>query len=164
VIIFGIRLGTWDVNVKGHCYNASKVALPDDPHPTVDFVYISLTCMYLFGSLMFSVGADLPLKWISGPGVDFLRDFLLDALKANRQIVLTYALLQYPLHIYSIFALRSSNEPLLTNGTTEIEWGYAQVVNVVLLGSNLKAFLDGIVGKVTHPLHKCSRLNAFLHF
>jgi hypothetical protein len=164
VIIFGIRLGTWDVNVKGHCYNASKVALPDDPHPAVDFVYISLTCTYLCVSLMLSVGADLPPEITEKITIDEVKKFLTGALGANRQIVLTYAFLQYPLHIYSIFALRSSNEPLLTSGTTEIEWGYAQIVNVVLLGSNIKALLDGIVGRDTQPLHKYLRLSVFLYF
>ena len=56
-------------------------------------------------------------------------------------------MLQCPLHIYSIFALRAANERYLEGGTTEQEWGFGQIAAVVLLGENILQIMDGVVGK-----------------
>ncbi|KAI0131851.1 hypothetical protein BJ170DRAFT_222856 [Xylariales sp. AK1849] len=48
--------------------------------------------------------------------------------------VLCLALFQYPVHSYMIYALRSSNERYLS-GDSENEWGFGQVVALVLVGS-----------------------------
>jgi hypothetical protein len=56
-------------------------------------------------------------------------------------------MLQCPLHIYSIFALRAANERFLEEGSSEREWGFGQIAAVVLLGGNILQIVDGVVGK-----------------
>jgi hypothetical protein len=56
------------------------------------------------------------------------------------------AMMQCPLHIYSIFALRASNERFLGDGGSEQEWGFGQIAAVILLGGNILHFVDGIAG------------------
>jgi hypothetical protein len=60
--------------------------------------------------------------------------------------ILAIAMLQCPLHIYSIFALRASNEHYLEGGS-EKEWGLGQIAAVVLLGGNILQFVDGFIGR-----------------
>ncbi|KAI1173104.1 hypothetical protein F4777DRAFT_559260 [Nemania sp. FL0916] len=50
--------------------------------------------------------------------------------------VLIIALAQYPVHIYTLFALRASNEAYLS-GDSENQWGFGQVVALVLVASVL---------------------------
>jgi hypothetical protein len=47
-------------------------------------------------------------------------------------LVTVFALLQYPLHLYSVIALRASNQSLLS-GESENEWGFGQIVAVFLV-------------------------------
>jgi hypothetical protein len=60
--------------------------------------------------------------------------------------ILGIAMLQCPLHIYSIFALRASNEQYLEGGS-ENEWGLGQIAAVVLLGRNILQLVDGLIGR-----------------
>ncbi|KAH5160497.1 hypothetical protein HBH69_044600 [Parastagonospora nodorum] len=60
--------------------------------------------------------------------------------------ILSLALLQCPLHIYSIFALRASNERYLDGGVSGSDWGFGQTVAMVLLGANFLSIADGITG------------------
>lgn len=64
---------------------------------------------------------------------------------------LSVAMLQCPLHIYSVFALRASNERYLEERRAEREWGFGQVAAMVLLGGNVLQIVDGIAG-VFRPL------------
>lgn len=64
-----------------------------------------------------------------------------------QRFILSIAMLQCPLHIYSIFALRSSNEKLLDEGSSERQWGFGQIAAMVLLGNNILQIVDGIAGK-----------------
>jgi hypothetical protein len=61
-------------------------------------------------------------------------------------MVLTVAAFQFPLHVYSIFALRGSNEALLSGGITEQQWGFGQIVAMILLGTNIVVLVNGIQG------------------
>ena len=65
--------------------------------------------------------------------------------------VLTLAMLQYPLHIYMIFALRAGNEHLL-NGDSENYWGFGQIVALVLLASSVLQGFRAILGKFAWSL------------
>jgi hypothetical protein len=60
--------------------------------------------------------------------------------------VLSWAALQVPLHLYSLLALRASNDKLLNSGITEQEWGFGQIVAVMLLGTNVLGLLNGVQG------------------
>ncbi|KAK8872486.1 hypothetical protein PGQ11_003000 [Apiospora arundinis] len=53
-----------------------------------------------------------------------------------RAAVLIVALIQYPVHGYMVYALRSSNEEFLT-GSSENEWGFGQIVALVLVAAML---------------------------
>jgi hypothetical protein len=65
----------------------------------------------------------------------------------TQSLIVNVALLQCPLHIYSIFALRSSNERYLDSGGAERDWGFGQIVAMVLLGANILPVIDGIAGE-----------------
>jgi len=57
-------------------------------------------------------------------------------------ILLLLAATQLPVHLYSIFSLRSANEYLLSDGDSEMQWGFGQVVAMVLLGVNVAGLVD----------------------
>jgi hypothetical protein len=50
----------------------------------------------------------------------------------SRLAVIIMALLQFPLHLYMVVALRTSNNPYL-KGDSENSWGFGQVVALVLI-------------------------------
>lgn len=84
-----------------------------------------------------------PYRWV-------LRSFYLlqpDLATNAQNFIVGVAMLQCPLHIYYIFALRASNESHLEAGGTEREWGFGQIVAIVLLGSNILPIADGITGR-----------------
>jgi hypothetical protein len=64
----------------------------------------------------------------------------------TQNFILRIAMLQCPLHIYSIFALRASNERYLEGGSAESEWVFGQIAAMVLLGGNILQIVDGIAG------------------
>ncbi|KAK8090453.1 hypothetical protein PG997_005414 [Apiospora hydei] len=53
-IVFGSRLRWWDDGISGQCYNTNMVSAPDAAHPNVDIIYLSITALYLFSSLILS--------------------------------------------------------------------------------------------------------------
>lgn len=62
----------------------------------------------------------------------------------ERQVTaLLLSLLQYPVHMYSVFMLRARNESHLVEGSTEQDWGFGQVVAVILLGNNVVMLVEG---------------------
>ncbi|KAH3973040.1 hypothetical protein HBH52_147430 [Parastagonospora nodorum] len=86
-------------------------------------------------------GEILGLQTAYGIGADLV------ASDTENQI-LSLALLQCPLHIYSIFALRASNERYLDGGVSGSDWGFGQIVAIVLLGANFLSIADGITGYI----------------
>jgi hypothetical protein len=87
-------------------------------------------------------GEILGLQGVYGIGADLV------ASDTENQL-LSVALLQCPLHIYSIFALRASNERYLDGGVSGSDWGFGQIVAMVLLGANFLSIADGITGMST---------------
>ncbi|KAH8759550.1 hypothetical protein F5882DRAFT_417108 [Hyaloscypha sp. PMI_1271] len=134
-ILFGVRLRHWDCDIEGLCYNSSNFATPNASHPHVDNIYVSITCFWVFLSLLWSLHMffDPPRDQAEG--------------KANRakfhNIILGIAALQFPLHVYSMFTLHSSNNNLLTGGSSEQEWGFGQIMAVMLLATNLVVLVNG---------------------
>jgi hypothetical protein len=61
--------------------------------------------------------------------------------------VICVAFLQFPLHAYSIFTLRRSNESLLNNGNNEQAWGFSQVGAMILLAPNLIGIFFAVKSK-----------------
>jgi len=173
--LFAINLRSWSLDTAGHCYHATHIALPDSSHPYVDHIYISLTCLYIFLSLALTLRISTINLQVGGGGGNtngavyycsaacavcfnpFWPFFLCclacggdDILRSATTVgVLIVAMLQYPLHIYSLFTLRGNNEGPLTNGSEEKHWGFAQIVAVVLLVTNVILLVNGIQGIVT---------------
>lgn len=58
---------------------------------------------------------------------------------------LLIALIQYPVHMYSIFVMRATNESHLVQGSSEQDWGFGQVVAAILLGNNVVMLFEGIM-------------------
>jgi hypothetical protein len=120
----------------------------------VDTIYLAVTCVYVFSALAWALGLIRPYL-ILFYGVIY-KAYSKEAARLrplNAQItfteqfgVLNVAALQFPLHVYSIFTLRSSNEPLLSSGGTERQWGFGQIVAMVLLANNVIILLNGIQG------------------
>lgn len=136
--LFGIRLKSWNDDVPGHCYNGYKIAQPNALHPKVDFVYVSLTCSYVFISLGWALGL--------GRLYGFSESY-------SEYLVLICAALQFPLHVYSIFTLRANNEGLLSAGSTEREWGFGQIVAMMLLAPNIMTLVTGFQGHLFTHFH-----------
>ncbi|KAK3348732.1 hypothetical protein B0T25DRAFT_546399 [Lasiosphaeria hispida] len=131
-IFFGRALERWDWNIPGRCYNTRLVSHSTASHPYVDKIYLGITCFYMQGILILSlanaVGTDRDVSevrsenssgYYMGPGGD-------------AGFAVMAALLQYPLHLYSTVALRTSNEGLL-EGDSENNWGFGQVMALVLV-------------------------------
>lgn len=100
---------------------------------------------------------ELSLKeWLTSI-VQQLRDsgkpLLASALSSDRLkvTVLMLAMLQYPLHIYMIFALRAANEYRL-NGDSENYWGFGQIVALVLLTSSILQGFRALLGRFAWSL------------
>lgn len=66
----------------------------------------------------------------------------------SKIVVLGWAFIQYPVHGYMIYALRSSNEGYLS-GNSENEWGFGQIVALVLVAAMLLECFKALVGKIT---------------
>ncbi|KAH7413634.1 hypothetical protein DE146DRAFT_1630 [Phaeosphaeria sp. MPI-PUGE-AT-0046c] len=75
---------------------------------------------------------------------DLVRLYWQSATVDKQDALVRIALLQCPLHIYSIFALRSANERFLDEGGAEREWGFGQVVAMVLLGTMVLTIADAV--------------------
>jgi hypothetical protein len=60
--------------------------------------------------------------------------------------ILVLAMLQLPVHLYFVIALRAVNQPLLEGGS-ENSWGFGQVVAIIMLGGTLLECYKGFSGK-----------------
>jgi hypothetical protein len=129
-VIFGITLHKWDESVPGRCYNAKGIAAPGSQHPLGDRVYVALTSFYLLvtlgGALEYSIGNTKEHVF-------------------RRFSIIQLSAIQYPLHLYMIVTMRESNASLL-EGDSENEWGFAQIVALVLLASTLLECVRGARG------------------
>jgi hypothetical protein len=195
VIMFGLKLGTWDDNIPGRCYYADGISMPNSLHPLGDGLYLAITSLYFFSSMaacgMVAINTSPQLQrflalehlipnldtqmtslsifeLMSGAisdAIDFIYAGKLSSRELFRSIVqrfrkfiavslhegspkftiLMLAMLQYPLHIYMIFALRAANDHLL-KGDSENYWGFGQVVALVLLASSVLQGFRAILG------------------
>jgi len=113
-IILCIRLNEWDEESSepGKCYNSHLTLSPSATHPGPDKAYVSITAAWLISS-MFSA--------------------LFGAVK-RRRVVLIVALMQFPVHLYMMIALRVANQELLEGTESENGWDFGQTTAVLLLG------------------------------
>jgi hypothetical protein len=133
------------------------MSLSSSKHPLVDYIYLGITCVFFIGVL----------EWALIDAFGLLQRFyriycrILDqpnpTLRHSTQetgsvvflgstiIVMSYAILQYPLHLYSVVALRVSNQSHL-QGDSENAWGFGQIVAMVLFGATLVECWKGYEG------------------
>jgi hypothetical protein len=123
-VVFGNRLRSWDWEIPGRCYSARGLAAPENPHPAVDIAYVAITAFCSFLVLGLAT-----LK--RGPGS-----------RRTHNNVLVFALVQVPLHLYFMWVIRRSNEKLLEKSGMEKEWGFGQIIAVMLLGCNLVTLIS----------------------
>ncbi|KAH7088572.1 hypothetical protein FB567DRAFT_524657 [Paraphoma chrysanthemicola] len=168
ISIFLARLSDWDLQVPFHCYNTSKTASRGDLHPDVDYAYVIVTFIFIGATFMYAVVLALRTQFRINSVAKKLSDFIDTRISTNpsawsqniisiyfdiltsspllggpatelQRVILSVAMLQCPLHIYSMFALRASNEKLLDEGDSERKWGFGQIAAMVLLGLTEKA-------------------------
>jgi hypothetical protein len=145
-IAFGIRLKGWDETKPGHCYNTSKVSLASAKHPYVDNIYLAFTCFTLIGVLEWAFIGAFDLLGSMFGYIGYSKQLKgSSAYLLSASLVLMYAVLQFPLHLYSVIALRVTNTPLL-QGDPENAWGFGQVVAVVMFGATLIECCKGYKG------------------
>jgi ABC-type multidrug transport system fused ATPase/permease subunit len=165
--VFTTRLQKWNDNVSSHCYKTTIIARSNASHPYVDNIYIAVTCMFIALSFIYSLVLSLNSKLgqlqnalskivssseiaqaiLEGYRLGLSYNPTIATLGTDLQFsILSIAMWQCPLHIYSIFALRASNERYLEQGSSEKEWGFGQIAAMALLGGNVLQFVDGVIG------------------
>ena len=156
-IVFGVKLRAWDIETPGRCYNTSRIAASGDSHPLVDFIYLALTCMHCLLTLLlffkYIGGAFVPgTEWVteqvdvpSLPRTE-LQEYRARGREMSSAMILQIALIQYPLHLYMVIALRSSNEDHI-GGDSENYWGFGQIVALALASATVFACVKGIFGE-----------------
>ena len=121
VIMFGIRLNDWDDSTPGQCYSTSRIAVPDGLHPVGDQIYLGIISFYCFALLSAAtIDSRAPSR----------RD---NALKTG----IVMGALQFILHVYTAISLRISNQSLLDDPSIEDQWGFGQILAVVVLGATV---------------------------
>ncbi|KAK2595890.1 hypothetical protein N8I77_013679 [Diaporthe amygdali] len=81
-------------------------------------------------------------KWVVAYGA--LLVVLITVSQNNAYTILLLAILQCPVHGYMLFALRASNESQLS-GDSENQWGFGQIVPLVLFISVATDFIQAVV-------------------
>ena len=77
---------------------------------------------------MLSVSVSVPDLVMASPATGLLR-----VVGFYRWFLILIAVLQYPLHLYMLIAIRESNRDTL-GGDSEDSWGFGQIVALTLLG------------------------------
>lgn len=150
-IAFGLKLNAWDESKPGHCYNASKISHGSAKHPYHDHLYLGFTVWAVVGALIWACGGcfDGDAQPTDPITVFFYK--LAKFLPGNAgelaavKMVLTYAFIQLPLHLYMVIALRATNQPLL-EGDSENAWGFGQVISMVMVAATLSECWKGYRG------------------
>jgi hypothetical protein len=133
--IFAKRLLSWNDNIPGHCFHPTVT--PFLAHPAHDRVWVALWGAYAFISLGLAFGRG---RGVFGRG------------RVATLAVLPVAAVQGPLHAYLSFTLRRNNETFLISGITEQQWGFGQIIAMILLGTNIIVLVNGIQGEFSCSL------------
>lgn len=169
--LFAKRLQKWDNQEPLQCYKTAGVAASSWSHPYADNIYIGITFFTTFAAVYLAIllalapriSVVLSYSSISNspssgklyqnlPRAGFQLLFFLfpslDRMTSDGQrFLVQIALLQCPVHIWSIFALRASNNRKLDAGGGEQEWGFGQIVAMVFLGATVFPIIDNVTGK-----------------
>lgn len=133
-ILLNNKLGEWDLEVAGTCYNSHLTSKPGASHPQADRVYLWVTFGWMITVMGFAIFGNA----------------------SHRRFILVAAFVQFPLHFYMMLALRSANQGLLgvtageaadaseaatrlrsraesSEEATENEWDFGQTTAILLL-------------------------------
>lgn len=103
-ILFGQRLGGWsEDSANGECYNTHLVTNSSANHPVTDRLYVGITAAWLLISLFAAIFSTRKIA----------------------KAILVLALLQFPLHVYMVAALRTANQDSLDGGD-ENDWDFGR--------------------------------------
>ncbi|KAK8129353.1 hypothetical protein PG999_001733 [Apiospora kogelbergensis] len=120
-ITFVIRLAKWQEGGKlGACYNTVGAANRFASHPGSDQAYTVITALWMLAGIGMAV--------FGGPKV--------------LMVVLVFAMLEFPVHLYFMIAIRHANQPLLEGTEDEDRWDFGQTTAMLLLGL---AYLELVV-------------------
>lgn len=112
-ITFVIRLAAWQEDGKlGECYNTAFASHRSASHPGSDQTYVLVTAIWVLVAIGMAV--------FGGSKVLML--------------VLVFAMLEYPVHLYFMIAIRHVNQPLLEGTEDEDRWDFGQTTAILLLG------------------------------
>jgi hypothetical protein len=64
--------------------------------------------------------------------------------------ILQIAMMQLPLHLYFIIRIRLSNEPLLSNGSDENQWGFGQIYALIMSAALVIECFKGYLSKCAY--------------
>ncbi|KAI1743038.1 hypothetical protein F4680DRAFT_410861 [Xylaria scruposa] len=117
VVLFGLKLQSWDDNVLGRCYRPQVTPLQFATHPLADRVYLGTTASFSFVSFAFTFRATTRVADMTSH-------------------IVIFALILYLIYVYMLVTIRQSNEAYLS-GNSENEWEFGQVVALVLVTSVL---------------------------
>ena len=131
--MFGIRLNDWNDDISGRCYSTSGISSPNAKHPLVDQIYLGVTFVYVLSI------ANAAMVYCRVPSI---RQYW-------QMFIIIIGTLQFVLHVYTLVALRVSNQPLL-DSSLEDQWGFAQVLALVMLGSTLLECARSLDGESGH--------------
>jgi hypothetical protein len=152
-ISFGVRLTGWDESIPGQCYNTSAISRSQDSHPAADKVYLGITCFYFIG--VFILVALASISWNEDRLGDsnsnpleriFELAIFMIAKRDASYWALTYAAMQFPLHLWSMIALRVTNQQLLADHSEDM-WGFGQIIAVIMLAGILIECFKGVKGQ-----------------
>ena len=139
--MFGIRLNDWNDQIPGRCYSASGIASSKARHPLADQIYLGVTSVYVLvialAALVYCQVPSTRLSWQSW--------------------IVYIGTLQFVLHVYILVTLRVSNQPLL-DSSLEDQWGFAQILALVMLGSTLLECARSLEGENSLSSFRFSRM------
>lgn len=101
-VVLEVRLGSWNDNGRnGKCYNTHLITNETATHPGADRTYVGITAAWLLTSLFAAILST----------------------RKTAMVILYLALLQFPLHLYMVVALRTANQDMLEGGD-ENDWDF----------------------------------------
>ncbi|KAK2743478.1 hypothetical protein FQN55_007249 [Onygenales sp. PD_40] len=152
-VIFYLHMMHWDPSKPGQCYSPSGYTRlwTDQIYLLIirEFFYVALTLTLIYRwrrSRLWRNVARMLRTLLYGKTIAEARwKEPVDAWICEcRWTVLTLAMIQFPLHLYSVVAMRRANEGLLEGGGEENRWGFGQVVAIIMLAGTLIECLKGV--------------------
>jgi hypothetical protein len=115
VVLLGIRLQGWDANIAGSCYESGIMTIEYLKHPIPDLIYLGITAPVLIIAILASTLSAAYVKdyWHNG--------------------ILFIAVLEASFHFFCIIVHRATNQNFLVSDQSDNEFGFGQIMVMVLL-------------------------------